>query len=226
MALIPCTDFFSDAQLGVPTRIKRTNPDSIKDRWANFVYSMDLSPLQNDDELGNQYGAWSLWDLPVTHATQFVDDRGNDLVVVAIIDRVYALDWKRYADEWMHNTWAPIYRMLTIGPVPSSLDDAPKGYELDSLKRFREIQFSLRDPIASGNESVWRVSVGEYDNEDDTYRVTMRAGSRRMRVPCALKGSAFTVRLEHAADEPVRITHWLAKWDMLHRPWKESRRTM
>lgn len=224
MALIPCTDFFEDNQLLTPARIKRTNPDAIRDRWANFVYSMDLSPLQNDDEVGGEYGAWSLWDLPVTHSAQYVDDRGNDFVVVAIIDRVYILDWKRYADEWLHNTWAPIYRMLTIGPVPSSIDDAPKGYALDQLKRFREIQFGLRDAAQSGNESKWRVSVGEFDNEA-TYRITMRAGSRKMRVPCAMKGSSFSVRLEHAADEPVRITHWLAKWDMLGRPIRESRRT-
>ena len=224
MALIPCTDFFEDDTEIVPVRIKRTNPDAIRDRWANFVYAMDLSPLQDDDKLGNQYGAWSLWDLPVTHSAQYVDDRGNDFIVVAIVDRVYILDWTRYRDEWLHNTYAPIYRMLTIGPIPSSLDDAPKGYSLDVLKRFREFQFSLRDGPSTGASSKWRVSVGEYDNES-TYKITMRASRKRMRVPVTVKGTAFTVRLEHAANEPIHIGHWLSKWDMLGRPLQDSKRT-
>lgn len=224
MALIPCTDFYEDDTGSVPVRIKRTNPDAIRDRWANFCYAMDLSPLQDDDKLGNQYGAWSLWDLPVTHAAQYVDDRGNDFIVVAIVDRVYILDWKRYRDEWLHNTYAPIYRMLTIGPIPSSKDDAPKGYALDALKRFREWQFSLRDEPEAGQEAKWRISVGEYDKES-TYKITMRASRKRMRAPISVKGTAFTVRLEHAANEPIHIGHWLAKWDMLGRPVSHSRRT-
>lgn len=224
MALIPCTDYFEDQQDFVPARIKRTNPDALRDRWANFAYAMDLSPLQDDDKLGNQYGAWSMWDLPVTHCAQYVDARGNDFIVVAIIDRVYILDWTRYRDEWMHNTFAPIYRMLTIGPIPSSQNDAPKGYALDAVKRFRELQFSLRDAPETGNESKWRISVGEYDNET-TYKITMRAARKRMRAPISVKGTSFTVRLEHAANEPIRLGHWLAKWDMLGRPVAHTRRT-
>lgn len=225
MALIPCTDFYTEDPPIVPTRIKRTNPDAIRDRWANFVYAMDLSVSPDDDKLGNQLGAWSLWDLPVTHTAQYVDSRGNDFVVVAILDRVYVLDWKVYRDEWRHNSYAPIYRMITVGPIPSAKEEVPKGYDLGVLKRFREWQFSLRDAPEAGAQSKWRISVGEYDNEDATYKTTMRAARKRMRLPVAVKGSSFTVRMEHAANEPIHIGHWLAKWDMLGRPIAHTVRT-
>jgi hypothetical protein len=224
MVMIPCTDFYEDETEFVPVRIKRTNPDSIRDRWANFFYSMDLSPLQDDDALGNQYGAWSLGDIPATHCAQYIDDRGNDLIVVAIIDRVYILDWTRNADEWLHNSWAPIYQMCVIGPLPSSKDDAPKGYALDILKRFRELQFSNRDGPNSGINSKWRVSVAEWDVEEG-YKITVRQATKRMRIPVAKKGRSFMVRLEHAADEPIRIEHFQAKWDMLGPRFKNSKRT-
>ena len=64
VAFIPCEDYFEEDIATVPGRIKRTNPDSIQDRFVNFIYSMDLSPSPNDDQLGNTMGAWSLWDIP------------------------------------------------------------------------------------------------------------------------------------------------------------------
>lgn len=221
--LIPCTDYFEDVVDIIQIRIKRTDPNSIKNRHANFVYSMDLSPMQSDDELGNQYGAWSLWDLTVTHACQYVDNSGNDMILVAIRDRVYVLDWTVYRDEFLQGVYAPIYRMLTIGPLPSSLDDAPKGYALDALKRFREVQWSLMDEPQAGNDSKWRVSVGEY-NHTSSYRTTVRQQKRAMRIPMAVKGPSFVLRLEHTANEPMRIEHVLTKWDLLGRPIKNSTR--
>jgi hypothetical protein len=227
MATIPCTDYFDSIVRLVPTRIKRTNPNSIKDRWANFCYSMDLSPQPDDDEIGNQYGAWSLWDLPVTHCAQYVDEAGNDLIVVAIGNRVYKLDWTKYRDEWEHNTFAPIYRMIQIGPIPHAKDEVAVrgGYDPRVLKRLREFQWSLVDAPESGNDSKWRVSVGVFNREDETWRVGMRAAKRDMRLKTAVKGLAFAVRLEHCANEPMQITNWSAEWDMLGRRTKASRRT-
>jgi len=226
MALIPCTDFYNEPPGTIPARIKRTNPDAILDRWANVVYSMDLSPSPDDDELGNTDGAWSLWDLPVTHAAQYVDERGNDLIVVAIDNRVYKLDWNRYSDEWLHNTFAPIYRMVQIGPIPSSRDASPmQGYDPRVLKRLREFQWSLVDAPDTGNDSKWRISVGVFNREDVTWRVGVRQASQSMRVKPALKGQAFTVRLEHAANEPINIQSWQAEWDLIGRRIKASRRT-
>jgi hypothetical protein len=228
MAQIPCTDFYDEAPLTVPARIKRTNPDAIKDRWANFIYSMDLSPEQGDEDVGNQYGAWSLWDLPVSHCTQIDDDNGDDLIVVAILDRLYVLDWTAYRDEYEPDKYAPIYKSLRLGPLPSSADDVAGGrggFQLDTVKRFREFEWSARYPsTAEDGQSKWRVSIAEWENEDATRRITIRRGSQRMRVQCALRGTAFVVTLEHAANERVEITNWKATWDETGRPWRESRR--
>lgn len=224
MAAIPCTDYYTEDIGVVPVRIKRTNPDSLLDRWTPLVYSMDLSPLPDDDELGNQLGAWSMWDLPASHSAQYIDERGNDLVCIAIIDRVYWLDWNRYRDEWAPNTFAPIYRMLRIGPIPATRDDAPKGYSLDVWKRFREFSFALRDAPESWDDSKWRVSAAEWDRND--WRMTMRQGRQRMRIPLVTRGRSFVVRLEHAADEPVRIEHWQAKWDMVGKRIPQSPRVL
>lgn len=222
--LIPCTDYFEDVVDIIQVRIKCTTFTCLENRWANFVYSMDLSPQPGDDTIGTPYGAWSLWDLTVTFATQYVDEAGNDFIVVAIRDRVYVLDWKVYRDEFLHNTFAPIYRMLTIGPIPSTLDDAPKGYALDMVKRFREVQWSLADESEAGNESKWRVSVGQF-GKPSSYKVSVRRQKKNMRLPIAVKGTSFMLRLEHTANEPMHMEHVLTKWDILGRPIKNSTRT-
>lgn len=224
MAAIPCSDFFSNPIGSVPVRIKRTNPDSIKDRWTPFVATFDLVSTTNDDDPQGDFIAWSMWDVPASHSCQYVDERGNDLICVAIVDRVYFFDWDRTRDEWAPNTFAPIYRMLRIGPVPYSRDSAPAGYSLDVWKRFRAFEFALKDAPQSGDDSKWRVSVSEWDQENWT--VTMRAGTQRMRVPIVSRGRSFVVRLEHSADEPVRIEHWQAKWNMLGKRIPNSRRTV
>lgn len=224
MAAIPCEDFYSGVPDTVPGRPKRTNPDAIKDRWTPLVYSMDLSPEQGDEDIGNQYGGWSMWDLPVSHCAQIDDDNGDDLIVVAIVDRLYKLDWTKHRDEWAPNTYAPIYRMVRIGPLPSSPEDAPKGsFTLDTVKRFREFEWNNPFPASAQAQSKWRVSVAEWEREFNQ-KVTIRAGGERMRVPCALRGTSFVVTLEHAANEPFAITGWKASWDETGRPWRESQR--
>jgi len=225
MAVIPCVDFFEEVVGIVPGRIKRTNPDSIFGRHANLTYSMDLSPLPGDEELGNQFGAWSMSDIPSSHASQIDDDDGNDLICVSILNRIYTLSRKVFRDEWLHNTYAPIYRQITIGPIPYSEEEASKGgYNLAELKRFLEFQFSLKDAPQDGPLSKWRVSVGEWENEDDTYVVTTRAGSQRMRARVNVKGRSFTVRIEHAANEPIHVEHWEAFWSSLGRRLAQSKR--
>lgn len=228
MALIPCVDFYEEDIGTIPGRIKRTNPDSIRDRWAWFMYSMDLSPLPGDEDLGNQLGAWSLWDIPSSHAAQIEDDRGNDLVTVAVVNRIYALDWTRYRDEWHENTYGPIYRMLRFGPIPyNSADVEGRGaYALNVLKRFREIQFALKHAPEAGSQSMWRISVGEFEREEETWRIGVRDSRQLMRAMIAVKGRAFTVRLENSANDPLHLEHWYAGWDVLGKRLPQSRRTL
>lgn len=225
MALIPCSDYYTEIVNTIPIRIKRTNPDALEDRWTPFVYSMDLSANPADDEVGNQLGAWSMMDCPATHSAQYTDERGNDFIVIAIVDRVYYFDWKRTRDEWAPNVFAPIYRMLRIGPIPYNLEVTSRGgYAIDVWKRFRAFEFALKDEPQSGDDSRWRVSVSGWDRGDWT--LTMRHGAQQMRVPLVKNARAFSVRLEHSADEPVRIEHWQAKWDMLGKRIPNSKRVM
>jgi len=226
MAAILCPDFFEEVPGIIPGRIKRTNPESIEDRFANLTYSMDLSPLPGDEEVGNQFGAWSLGDLPVAHAAQIDDDNGDDLICVAVLNRVYRLNRSVYRDEWEWNTFAPIYRQVTIGPIPYAEEDVGKGdFNLAELKRFLEFQFQNKDAPQAGPLSKWRFSVGEWENEDETYVTVARQGGQRMRARIAVKGRSFTVRLEHAANEPIHIEHWEALWQSLGRRLSQSKRT-
>ena len=234
MAAIVCGDYFEGIPGLIPSRPKRTNPDAIENRWANFVYSMDLSPTPEDDELGNAYGAWSLWDLPVSHAAQIDDDRGDDLITVAILNRVYVLDWTRFRDEWGWNAYKPIYRMMRLGPIPASKDDTEGGdaYRLDHVKRFRELLFNVKDgatalmPATDISSSKWRITVAEWDNEDATFRRGMREGARRVRFQTAVRGQSFVVTLEHAANEQTRIDYWQAQWDILGPRIRTNRKTL
>lgn len=224
MATIACSDYIEGIPGFVPARPKRTNPDALANRWGNFVYAMDLSPEPDDDDLGNAGGAWSLWDLPVTFATQIDDDRGDDLIVVAIKDRVYALDWTRYRDEFEWNAFKPIYRMLRFGPLPhansvveGSAQSAERSYQISATKRFREFYWAMKQPPTDPT-SAFRLTVSEWDNEDAATRSTTGALAARNRVNISVNGQAFVVMLEHAADEPFSPYQWRVSWDDLKRP--------
>jgi hypothetical protein len=217
VAFIPCEDFYEEDVGTIPGRLKCTDPGCLKDRWGNFIYNMDLSPLPGDEALGNQRGAWSIWDIPTSLSAQIEDQIGNDLITVAVQNRIYALDYTRFRDEWEPNTFAPIYRMIKFGPVPYNLADTEGrgGYALNVLKRFREIQFSLKNAPTQGPEAVWRISVGETEREQETWRIGVRQTAQLMRALIAVKGRSFTVRLENASNDPVQINSWFATWDVL-----------
>lgn len=225
---IACNDYIEGAVGPVPKRLYRTNPDALENRWGNFVYAMDLSPEPDDDELGNVGGAWSLWDLPVTHAAQIDDDRGDDMIVVAIMDRVYVLDWTRYRDEWDWNAFKQIYRMIRFGPIPhvrGIVDDDSRrdaNLELSHIKRFREFYFALKQP-PTANNTAYRLSVGEWDNEAAATRTTVDTMTERNRANISLQGQAFVVTLEHVADEPFSPYQWRAEWDDMKRPVRVNR---
>jgi len=223
MAAIPCEDYVTDDVPVVPKRIRRTNPDALANRWANFVFSMDLSPEQRDPT-GAGFGAWSLWDIPASHATKIDDDRGEDMIVVSVLDRVYWLDWRRYIDEWFWNAYAPIRRMVRIGPIPSNPTSTlpTGGYDVSMLKRFREFEFSLKDGPTGAAGAIWRVTVAEWDRENETARTAQRATASRMRTRITTKGRTFIVTLEHSANEPVHIEHWRAAWDIVGHRLREA----
>lgn len=228
MAEIPCEDFFEGLPGTIPIRPKRTNPDSIKDRWANFVYSMDLSPEPGDEQLGNVNGAWSLWDLETSFAAQVDDERGDDQIVVAIIDRAYILDWTRYRDEYAWETFAPTYRMMRFGPIPYSPDETEAGlaaFRMDALKRFREFSFNVKDRPRQ-LYSKYRFHVAEWDNEQQTERIGTRIARLRNRFLAAVRGQSFVVTVEHAANEQLRLEHWQAKWDVLGKRIQPNRKTL
>lgn len=223
MAAIPCADFVTESVPIVPKRIDRTNPDALANRWANFIFSMDLSAEQSD-AIGAGVGAWSLWDIPASHVAQIDDDRGEDLIAVAVMDRVYWLDWRRYQDEWFWNAYAPIDQLMRIGPIPSNENATipTGGYDVSKLKRFREFEFSLKDGPLGQPRAVWTVTVAEWDREERTARSGQRKTATRMRTRISTKGRSFIVTLEHSANEPVHIEHWRAAWDVVGHRLREA----
>jgi len=233
MAFIDCADYVEDDNVPViPSRIDRTNPDAIANRWANFTYSMDLSPEAGDEQLGNVQGAWSVSDLPVTHAAQIDDDRGDDLIVVAIVDRLYYLDWKRYEDEWNWNVFRSIRRMVRLGPIPTSKEDTTSMAEDEAdvyaparLKRIREVQWQNNQPPNTNVAGKWTVTASEWGNEAATARSKQMKSGQRMRAKIAVKGGSFIVTLEHRANEPIEVEYWQVLWDLLGRRIPQSRQT-
>lgn len=225
MAAIPCVDYVIDGPDIVPARPKRANPDAIFNRYVNFVFSMDLSP-QQEDAVGAGIGAWSIWDIPASHAAQIDDDRGEDMICVAVQDNVYWLDWKRYADEWDWNSFAPIEQLVRFGPIPSSpdaVDGGTTGYDLSMVKRLSTFEFALADGSLDVPGAVWYITVGEWDREQETARTGQRRTTSRMRARVSVKGrNGFVVTLEHTAAEPINITHWKALWDVIGRRVRES----
>jgi len=215
MATIPCQDYITDPVVGVPARPKRANPDAIRNRWVNFVGSLDLSPEQSD-QLGAGVMAWSIWDIPASHACQIDDDRGEDLICAAVQKNVYWLDWRAYQDEWDWNAYAPIEQLLRIGPLPSNETSGGRGgYDPTTVKRMRSFEFGLKDGSTGAAGAKWFITVGEWENEEKTSRTTVRRTTGRMRAMIATKGRGFIVTLEHTANEPVHITYWHAMWQVL-----------
>lgn len=221
MAAIPCPDYITDPVAVVPARIICTNRTCIANRFVNFVASLDLSPDQKD-EAGTGVLAWSLWDIPASHSAQIDDDRGEDLITLSVQDRIYWLDWDRWQDEWYWNGFAPIYRMVRFGPIPSNSNEV-KGYDLSTLKRLREFQWELEDGPTGAPQANWTVRAAEWNNEEQTERVGVRETAGRMRVRIAVKGKAFVVTLQHSANEPINMTSWYAAWDDLGKRIRESR---
>lgn len=222
MAIIPCTDFVRDPSPIIPTRPKRTNPNAIYNRWANFVASLDLSPTQSDD-VGAGVLAWTLWDIPTSHCSQIDDDTGEDLITLSVQDNIFWLDWRRYQDEWDWNAFAPINHFIRFAPIPANVEATERGgYDLTDVKRFREFSWSLRDGATGAPAAYWWVTVGERDNEEQTSRTAVRRTFKRMRAKVAVTGQAFVVTLEHSANEPVNIESYTAEWDTIGRRVRQS----
>jgi len=213
-----CTDAYRPVIIR-PRRVRAAECSAFADqnRWINFVYSLNLTPDPSDNDPASGLGAWSVWDLPVTFAAQDVAPNGDDQLFVAIANRVYLLDWTAYRDQWNWDAYGPIYRKLTLGPIPGSRDEEEEGkYSLAGLKRFRTFSFELAKPPADDPvESQYRVGVSEDGDtsgaEAAGYRRTQRNASARV----AKKGYSFLVTLEHDANEDLPILWWEADWEEL-----------
>lgn len=222
MAAIPCRDYITDPVPLAPRRINCTYRTCLENRFVAFCFSMDLSPFQRDD-IGEGVGAWSVLDIPASHAAQIDDDRGEDLICVSIRDRVYWLDHDRYIDEWDWNAFAPIYKRVRIGPLPSN-QEATKtgGFDMTTVKRFRAFEWSLSDGATGAPGAFWDVSVADWNRDTETERTARRRTTHRMRTQLAVKGRAFMVTLEHSANERIHITDWSAAWDVVGQRVRES----
>lgn len=222
MAAIPCPDYVRDPVSAVPARIVCTSRTCITNRFVNFIFSIDLAHSQND-AVGAGVGAWSLWDIPASHAAQIDDDRGEDLICLSVMDKVYWLDYERWVDEWDWNSFAPIYAMVRFGPIPYNVESTQAGgYDLTQVKRFREFQWTLADGATGAPEAFWTVTVSDFQREAVSARSAVRRTTTRMRAQVAVKGRAFIVMLEHTANEPINITDWTAKWDIIGNRIRES----
>lgn len=213
-----CTDLYRPLVLR-PRRIRAAECSAFsqQNRWVNFVYSLNLTPDPADNDPASGLGAWSVWDLPVTYAAQDVSTRGDDLLFVAIANRVYLLDWDRYRDEWNWEAYGAIYRKLTLGPLPGSRDEQEGGkYNLTGLKRFRSFAYQLAEPPADDPvQSQYKIAVTEDGDTTGTaaegYRRTQRNGEAKV----AKRGYSFLVTLEHDANEDFPLIDWVAEWEEL-----------
>lgn len=195
-----CGDYYRGYPGLLPPRIRSTNPDSLEDRWVNYVMGFDQSPRLGDEEVGLGDPAWTLWDLPVSVAFQADSPNGEDLVVVAINNRLYWLDWDSYQDEWDWDTFENIYRLVEYGPLPSD-PEAVRGYDPANLSRSSEVTTSFETtPDAPYNRSRVRVTVFE-DGDESPDRTTVRATRKTSRMPIAAKAKDFIVRIEHDENE-------------------------
>ena len=206
-----------------PRRIRQPECSAFAElnRWVNFNYSLNLTPDPDDNDPASGLGAWSLSDLPVSIAFQDVSDRGDDLLFVAIANRVYIMDWDRYRDEWNWEVFLPIFRTLTIGPIPGSKDEELEGaYVLANLKRFRRFTFQLaEEPPSDPTQSQYKITVQDDGAEAanpmfppaEGFRVTQRHGNAQI----AARGYSFLVTLTHDANEDFPVTWWQADFEEL-----------
>lgn len=212
-----CTDQYRPVVIR-PRRVRAPECSAFaeQNRWINFVYSLNLTPDPSDNDPASGLGAWSCWDLPVTYAMQDVSTRGDDLLFVAIANRVYLLDWNAYRDQWNWEAYGLIYRRLTIGPIPGSRDEQDGGkYNLEGLKRFRSFIYQLATPPADDPvQSQYQITVADTVNG-----VTGAVGVRRTQQNAAAKvaqqGYSFLVTLEHDANEDFPLLSWQADWEEL-----------
>lgn len=213
-----CTDLYYPVLLR-PRRIRAAECASFQEqnRWVNFWVAFNLTPVAEDNAAGSGIGAWTVGDLPVSVAMQDVSARGDDLLLVAIADRVYVLDWERYRDEWNWEVFLPIYRRLTIGPIPGSKDEEEDGkYALANLKRFRRFTFELgEEPTHTPTQSQYVGSVNEAGALASTASVGTRITQRHGNLQIARRGYSFLVTLEHDANEDFPLLWWQADFEEL-----------
>lgn len=199
-----------------------TKADIIGGKFANLSYTVDLTPLQSDDELASENGSWGLWDLPTCVALDFADELGNDILLIAIGGTVFILDWELYRDEFAWDTWSPLYTMVESVPIPSVPDErysrvrpdasTSDPYSPEYVKRFRTLLFELdQAPVDEGTR--FRLTVQETD-QPATARVGTFVTRRRNRAQVAVSGLSFTWKLEHAANELFRPLWWEAQYDI------------
>lgn len=213
-----CTDAYRPVII-TPRRVRAAECSAFADqnRWIQFVYSLNLTPDPGDNDPASGLGAWSVWDLPVTFATQDVATNGDDQLFVAIANRIYLLDWTAYRDQWNWDAYRPIYRRLTLGPIPGSKDEEEQGqYRLEGLKRFRTFTFELAKPPADDPvQSQYKISVTEDGNTSDVGAVGYRRTQRSASAKVAHKGYSFLVTVEHDANEDFPMVWWQAEWEEL-----------
>jgi hypothetical protein len=203
-----CSDAFRQTVVA-PRRVRAAECSEFEGlpRWFNLYCAFNLTPDPGDNE--PIYGAWTAGDLPVSIAFQDVDTRGDDLGFVAIGNRVYVLDWETYRDQYNWETYLPIYRRLTLGPIPGNRDAQEGAYRLAGLKRFRRLTFQLAEAPTDA-DSQYRISVQEDGAAADTAATGLRDTQRHGTAQVAKKGYSFLCTLEHQANEDFPLLWWEA----------------
>lgn len=198
-----------------------TKADILGSKFCNPAYTVDLTPVADDDEIGTG-GAWGLWDIPSLVGLSFADERGRDVMLIAIGPTVFILDWEQYRDEFAWDTWSPLYSMVESVQIPSVPDErysrvrpdssALDPYSPDQVKRFRHLIFELsEDP--TDERTRYRVTVTPCDLPD-TARTGTFGTRRRNRAQVAVSGLSFTYTLEHAANELFAVPWWEVQYDV------------
>lgn len=201
----------------IPRRIRSSTCEAFQqlERSVNFILALDPTPSPDDNDPGSGRGAWSTGDLPVQVATQDISDRGDDLLLVGMGNRIYQLDFDQYHDVFGWDTKTPIYRRLVFGPLPSMADstgDQGAGYDPFQVKIFRRFTFELADAPADPT-SLYRISCAE-EGRPETTRMGLRTAQKRCDAKIACRGLAFLVTIEHQADENFSPTWWRAEIDV------------
>jgi len=201
-----CTEIYYPVVLQ-PRRVRKAECASFaeQNRWVNFCVTFDLTPAVEDNATSSGVGAWTVWDLPVSIAFQDVSDRA------------YVLDWDRYRDEMNWEVFSPIYRRLTIGPIPGSREEEEEGkYVLANLKRFRRFSYELATaPTDDPTTSQYKITVDEAGADGGTPAVGYRRTQRHGNAQIAKRGYSFLVTLEHDANEDLPMLWWAADFEEL-----------